>query len=221
MTGLLPGPHCLKARSIVLSCFLRVDTKRPRNRLRNAFMIGSSAKTAARLSPYAIPAGDSGTAAGAPPKAVGCRTSAAWPSGPRRASPRSTTRTASFRAARGRPRSDRSRAQGVVRRALLDVLPPAVLVPPWRRLVAERICDHQVGHLLEHPAEVVFLDGEVVEVRRRIQEVDRVEHAVLDRELDGVHVVAERLHERARVAYRVLVQRALDRLRDDIALLEW
>ena len=59
MTGLLPGPHCLKARSIVLSCFLRVDTKRPRNRLRNAFMIGSSAKTAARLSPYAIPAGDS------------------------------------------------------------------------------------------------------------------------------------------------------------------
>src|SRR2546430_17287709 len=59
MPGFLPGPHCLKARGIVLSCFLRVDTKRPGNRLRNAFMIGSSAKTAARLSRYAIPAGDS------------------------------------------------------------------------------------------------------------------------------------------------------------------
>ena len=41
-----------------------------------------------------------------------------------------------------------------------------------------------------------------VHVRRRVHEVDRVRHAVADRELHRVHVVAERAHERARVAAR-------------------
>ena len=50
-----------------------------------------------------------------------------------------------------------------------------------------------VGHPLDDEIEVVRRDAVALEVGRRIEEVDRVGHAVLDGELDGVHLVAERV----------------------------
>ena len=52
----------------------------------------------------------------------------------------------------------------------------------------------------DDPLEVVLADRVQVGVGRRVHEVDGVRHAVLDGELDGVQVVAERPAERERVA---------------------
>ena len=52
----------------------------------------------------------------------------------------------------------------------------------------------------DDPVEVVVADRVQVGVGRGIHEVDGVRNAVLDRELDGVQVVAERAAQRERVA---------------------
>src|SRR5579883_2934898 len=68
-------------------------------------------------------------------------------------------------------------------------------VSPRRLAVAAGIADDQVGHGLEHPVEVVCGDREAVEVGRGVQEVDGVRDAIANSELDGIHVIAERLHQ--------------------------
>ena len=61
-------------------------------------------------------------------------------------------------------------------------------------------------------------DAVALEVGRRVQEVDRVGHAVLDRELDRVHLVAERLVDRLRVADDAVAElRRQIRVVDDVA----
>ena len=67
-------------------------------------------------------------------------------------------------------------------------------------MAVERAIDHELRHLLDHHVEVERRDAIALEVGRRVQEVDRVGHAVLDRELDRVHLVAERQVDRLRVA---------------------
>src|SRR5205807_7164408 len=69
-------------------------------------------------------------------------------------------------------------------------------------------------------AEVVLFDREVVEIGGGVQEVDRVQDAAAHRELDRIHVVAQRLDQRPRVLYGVLAQRALHGLRDLVSLLD-
>jgi len=59
ITGVAPRSHCRNARSMADSWRRLVGRKLPRNSLRNAFITGRRTKTAARLSLYAIPAGDS------------------------------------------------------------------------------------------------------------------------------------------------------------------
>ena len=67
-------------------------------------------------------------------------------------------------------------------------------------MAVQRAIDDEVRHLLDDVREVERRDAIALEVRRRIQVVDRVGHAVLDRELDRVHLVAERQVDRLRVA---------------------
>ena len=75
-------------------------------------------------------------------------------------------------------------------------------------------------HPVEHQVEVVVGDAVAFEVRRRVQEVDRVRHAVLDGELDRVHLVAERLVDRPRVAHDALAELGRQvRVVDDVAAL--
>src|SRR6266487_1470993 len=50
----------------------------------------------------------------------------------------------------------------------------------WRAV--QRPVDHEVGHPLHDHIEVERRDAVALEVRRRVQEVDRVGNAVLDRE---------------------------------------
>ena len=60
--------------------------------------------------------------------------------------------------------------------------------------------DREVRDRVDDPVEVGRAHRVQVGVGRRVHEVDRVRHAVFDRELHGVQVVAERLAERLRVA---------------------
>src|SRR5215472_9289207 len=60
----------------------------------------------------------------------------------------------------------------------IDMLPPPELAAPGGLGQPEGVPDDQVGHVLEHPAERIRLDRELVEVRRGVEEVDRVEGAV-------------------------------------------
>ena len=53
---------------------------------------------------------------------------------------------------------------------------------------------------LDDPVEILFADGVAVGVGRGVAEVDRVGHAVVDGELDGVKIVAERLIQREHIA---------------------
>jgi hypothetical protein len=57
--------------------------------------------------------------------------------------------------------------------------------------------DAHIGHLLHRPLEIVLGQRVDVHVRRGIGEVDRVWNAVLDGELDRIHVVAECLAQPA------------------------
>src|SRR5438309_3609922 len=96
------------------------------------------------------------------------------------------------------------------------------MLPLPRRLRPPRgIRDNQIAHLLEHPGEIRLFDREAIEIRRGIQPVDRVELSVADRELDGVHVVPERVGETDRVEARPGPQVAFDGPAGDIALVEW
>ena len=74
-----------------------------------------------------------------------------------------------------------------------------------------RLLHGQLGDGVDDPVEVRLADRVQVGVRRRVHEVDRVGNAVLDRELDGVEVVAERAAQRARVALDAREQRRSDR----------
>ena len=75
---------------------------------------------------------------------------------------------------------------------------PAHLPRLWPRL--ERKPDGEIGHAFDHPLEVVGRERIDIHVRRRIHEIDRVGNAVADRELDRIHVIAERPHEGLRVS---------------------
>ena len=57
----------------------------------------------------------------------------------------------------------------------------------------KRLLHRELRHLLHRPREVGVLEAAVVHVRRVVREVDAVEDAVLHRELERVHVVAEGL----------------------------
>src|SRR6266581_8821217 len=95
------------------------------------------------------------------------------------------------------------------------------MLPLPRRLRLTRgVRDDEIAHLLEDPREVVLFYREAVEVRRGIEPIDRVELAVADRELDGVHVVAQRVGEADRVEDGAGAQVAFDRPGDDVALVE-
>src|SRR2546430_16433562 len=95
------------------------------------------------------------------------------------------------------------------------------MLPLPRRLRLPRgVRDDEIAHLLEDPREVVLFDREAIEVRRRVEPVDRVELAVADRELDRVHVVPERVGETDRVQDRTRAQIAFDRTTDDVTFVE-
>ena len=61
--------------------------------------------------------------------------------------------------------------------------------------------------MAHHPLKVLGGERVDVEVGRRIHEVDRVRHTVLDGEFDRVHVVAQGLHDRAAVLHDALTER--------------
>src|ERR1700730_12432494 len=70
------------------------------------------------------------------------------------------------------------------------------LFPSWpgiRSLAVQRAVDHQTRHFFHHVLEIEFRDAIAFEIRRGIQEVNGVGHAIFDGELDGVHFVAQRL----------------------------
>src|SRR5207245_7423027 len=117
-------------------------------------------------------------------------------------------------------RPEPSGPDGFRRRRFLDLLPPAVLFAPGRGGFSADVGENEVAHLLEHPAEVVLLDRKVVEIGRGVQEVDGVQDAVFDRELDRVHVIAERLDQGSRVLYGLVAEPALNRVRGLVALFE-
>src|SRR5579885_3807497 len=83
-------------------------------------------------------------------------------------------------------------------------------VSPRRLAVAAGIADDQVGHGLEHPVEVVCGDREAVEFGRGVQEVDGVRDAIANSELDGIHVIAERLHQFPGIADHALAQSGIE-----------
>src|SRR5260370_18293687 len=83
------------------------------------------------------------------------------------------------------------------RRADAEHLFPA---RPWiRSLAVQRPVNHQPRHFLYHLFEIKFRDAVALEIWRWIQEVDGVGHAVFNRELDGVHFVAQRLVDGLRI----------------------
>src|SRR5882672_10110439 len=95
------------------------------------------------------------------------------------------------------------------------------MLPLPRRLRLPRgVRDDEIAHLLEDPCEVVLFDRKAIEVRRGIEPIDRVELAVADGELDGVHVVPERVRETDRVEDGASAQIALHRPTDDVPLVE-
>ena len=59
--------------------------------------------------------------------------------------------------------------------------------------------DDQAGHFVDDVFEIKFGDAVALEIRSGIQEIDGVGDSVLDREFDGVHLVAEGLVDRLRV----------------------
>src|SRR5580765_3963208 len=71
--------------------------------------------------------------------------------------------------------------------------------PRLLRFAAERAVNHHRAHLLDAHLEVERRDAIALEVGCRVEEIDRVRHAVFHRELDGVHLVAERVVEGAGV----------------------
>src|SRR5438034_2150907 len=91
----------------------------------------------------------------------------------------------------------------------VDIAPPPVVAPPWRLAAAERVAQDQVAELVQHPPERLLLDREVVEVRRRVEEVDRVQRVVPDGEFQRVDVVAQGLGQGDRVTHRALPEPAL------------
>ena len=73
--------------------------------------------------------------------------------------------------------------------------------PSGRRQAPARLdgfLDRELGDGVDDPIEVRLPDRMHIGVRRRVHEVDRVGNAVLDRELHGVEVVAERAAQRPR-----------------------
>src|SRR5437870_9400663 len=85
------------------------------------------------------------------------------------------------------------------------------MLPLPRRLSLPRgVRDDQIAHLFEDPLEVRFFDREAVEVRRGIQPVDRVQVPVADRELDRVHVVAQRIRKPDRAEYGACAEVTFD-----------
>src|SRR5207247_991800 len=105
--------------------------------------------------------------------------------------------------------------------AVLAHVPPPPMLPLPRRLRPPRgVRDDEIAHLFEDPAEVRFFDREAVEVRRGIQPVDRVQLPVADRELDRVHVVAERVRKPDRAEYGACAEVTFDRPADHVPLVE-
>src|SRR5256885_16299640 len=119
--------------------------------------------------------------------------------------------------ARGTRRPDRAR-QSVA--ALPHVPPPPMLPLPRRLRLPRGVRDDEIAHLLEDPREVVLFDREAIEVRCRVEPIDRVKLTVADRELDRVHVVPERVGETDRVQDRTRAQIAFDRTTDDVTFVE-
>src|SRR5215472_17205421 len=66
-------------------------------------------------------------------------------------------------------------------------------------LSAKSPVDHQSRHLFYDQLKIEFRDAVAFEIRRGIEEVDGIGHAVLYRELDGVHFVPEGLIDGLRV----------------------
>src|SRR5438477_8274589 len=119
--------------------------------------------------------------------------------------------------ARGTRRPDRAR-QSVA--ALAHVPPPPMLPLPRRLRLPRGVRDDEIAHLLEDPLEVRLFDREAVEVRRGIEPVDRVQLPVADRELDRIHVVAQRVRKSDRAEYGACAEVTFDRPADHIPLLE-
>src|SRR5690606_40263743 len=71
-------------------------------------------------------------------------------------------------------------------------------VPP--SLPSTTLFRSDVGHGRDRPLEPLRAEGVDVEVRRGIHEVDRIRDAILDRELQRVHPVAEGAAEAAGLA---------------------
>src|SRR5256885_17222151 len=95
------------------------------------------------------------------------------------------------------------------------------MLPLPRRLRLPRgVRDDEIAHFLEHPLEVRLFDREAIEVRRRVEPVDRVQLPVADRKLDRVHVVTQRVGKADRVEYGARAKVTLDRPADDVRLVE-
>src|SRR2546423_6934905 len=121
-------------------------------------------------------------------------------------------------AARGTRPPDRAR-QSVA--ALAHVPPPPMLPLPRRLRLPRGVRDDEIAHLLEDPREVVLFDRKAIEVRRGIEPIDRVELAVPDRKLHGVHVVPERIRETDRVQDGTGAEVAFHGPADDVPFVEW
>ena len=71
----------------------------------------------------------------------------------------------------------------------------------------KRAVDHQLRHLIQHHLEVIRRNPVALEIRRGIQKVDRVRHIALDRKLNRVHFVAQRLIDALRILHDALRHR--------------
>src|SRR6266403_1102454 len=78
--------------------------------------------------------------------------------------------------------------------------------PRVRSLAVQRAVNHQPRHFFHHVLEIKFRDAVALEIRRRIQEVDGVRHTIFNGELDGVHLVAQRLVDGLRIFHNALAE---------------
>src|SRR3984957_20140960 len=78
--------------------------------------------------------------------------------------------------------------------------------PGIRQVALESTVDDQIGHLFDDVAEIKFRDAVALKVGSGIQEIDGVGHALLDCELDRIHLVAERLIDCLRIFHDARTQ---------------
>src|ERR1700722_6585584 len=114
-----------------------------------------------------------------------------------------TTRWRVFRGARASLRSRRRSGETACCADTEHFFPAR---PGIRHVALESAVDDQLGHLFDDMPEIKFRDAVALKIGSGIQEIDGVGHALLDCELDRIHLVAERLIDCLRIFHDARTQ---------------